>query len=421
MKGVARPMSSVRRVAITGLGAISSLGNSPGQILDSLRTGRVSFASSSFDSRVITSPVQDFELGSFTGSLKERRYLNRGAQFAVAAAMSALRGASLRREELAETGLFLGAGPNMDVGGEIPEIRQGEIRHDALMALWILRFLPNTAASVISILAGLQGDNFTVTSACSSSLQAIGEAFHKIRDGYLDLALAGGGDSRLTPGAVMAYRKARALYEGGGNPGEASRPFDSARRGFVPGEGGACLLLEELEHARGRGADILGEVCGFGASLDGYNVTAPDPEGRGGQRALEKALADGGLVPVDVEAVSTHGTATLLNDRMEAALLERVYAGAFPRILAFKSWIGHLSTACGAMETALSLICMRNSYLPEIRNLRDPCSPALPFVRKGATCTTSLWAIQNFGFGGQNAVLVVKRYFPEEGARRNET
>jgi len=161
-------MSSVRRVAITGLGAISSLGNSPGQILDSLRTGRVSFASSSFDSRVITSPVQDFELGSFTGSLKERRYLNRGAQFAVAAAMSALRGASLRREELAETGLFLGAGPNMDVGGEIPEIRQGEIRHDALMALWILRFLPNTAASVISILAGLQGDNFTVTSACSS-------------------------------------------------------------------------------------------------------------------------------------------------------------------------------------------------------------------------------------------------------------
>ncbi|SEL96182.1 3-oxoacyl-[acyl-carrier-protein] synthase II [Syntrophus gentianae] len=412
MKNLANQAPKRRRVVITGLGAISSLGNSPEQVLSSLRSGRVSFAASSSDPQVISSPVRDFELGAFTGSFKERRYLNRGAQLTVAAAMSALRSSSLRREELAETGLFLGAGPNMDVGGEVPEIRQGEIQHDSLMALWILRFLPNTAASIISILAGLRGDNLTVTSACSSSLQAIGEAFHKIRDGYLDLALAGGGDSRLTPGAILAYRKARALYEGGGNPEEASRPFDSGRRGFVPGEGGACLLLEELEHARRRRADIYGEVCGFGASLDGYNVTAPEPEGKGGQMALEKALADAGLVPGDVDAVSTHGTGTILNDRMEAALIERVYAGVFPRILAFKSWIGHLSTACGAMETALSLICMLNDYLPEIRNLREPCSPVLPFVRKGGSCPASTWVIENFGFGGQNAVLMIRRYLP---------
>ncbi len=330
MKNLANPASKRRRVVITGLGAISSLGNSPEQVLSSLRSGRVSFAVSSSDPQVISSPVRDFELGAFTGSFKERRYLNRGAQLTVAAAMSALRSSSLRREELAETGLFLGAGPNMDVGGEVPEIRQGEIQPDSLMALWILRFLPNTAASIISILAGLRGDNLTVTSACSSSLQAIGEAFHKIRDGYLDLALAGGGDSRLTAGAILAYRKARALYEGGGNPEEASRPFDSGRRGFVPGEGGACLLLEELEHARSRGADIYGEVCGFGASLDGYNVTAPEPEGKGGQLALEKALADACLVPGDVDAVSTHGTGTILNDRMEAALIERFMPAPSP-------------------------------------------------------------------------------------------
>jgi len=391
---------------------VSSLGNSSEQILQALRNGQVSFAESSFDPQVITSPIRDFELGAFTGSFKERRYLNRGAQLAVAAAMSAIRMASLRREQLTDTGLFLGAGPNMDVGGEIPEIRQGEIQHDSLMALWILRFLPNTAASVISILAGIQGDNLTVTSACSSSLQAIGVAFQKIRDGYLDLALAGGGDSRLTPGAILAYRKARALYEGGGNPGEASRPFDNGRRGFVPGEGGAVLLLEELEHARSRGAAIYGEVCGFGTSMDGYNVTAPEPAGRGGQMALEKALEDAGLVPGDIDAVSTHGTGTLLNDRMEAALIERVYERIFPRVLAFKSWIGHLSTACGAMETALSLICLQNDFLPEIRNLREACSPVLPFVREGGNCPTSTWAIENFGFGGQNAVLIVKRYAP---------
>jgi len=391
---------------------VSSLGNSSEQILQALRNGQVSFAESSFDPQVITSPIRDFELGAFTGSFKERRYLNRGAQLAVAAAMSAIRMASLRREQLTDTGLFLGAGPNMDVGGEIPEIRQGEIQHDSLMALWILRFLPNTAASVISILAGIQGDNLTVTSACSSSLQAIGVAFQKIRDGYLDLALAGGGDSRLTPGAILAYRKARALYEGGGNPGEASRPFDNGRRGFVPGEGGAVLLLEELEHAWSRGAAIYGEVCGFGTSMDGYNVTAPEPAGRGGQMALEKALEDAGLVPGDIDAVSTHGTGTLLNDRMEAALIERVYERIFPRVLAFKSWIGHLSTACGAMETALSLICLQNDFLPEIRNLREACSPVLPFVREGGNCPTSTWAIENFGFGGQNAVLIVKRYAP---------
>jgi len=412
MKGLANPVSRFRRVVITALGVVSSLGNSSEQILQALRNGQVSFAESSFDPQVITSPIRDFELGAFTGSFKERRYLNRGAQLAVAAAMSAIRMASLRREQLTDTGLFLGAGPNMDVGGEIPEIRQGEIQHDSLMALWILRFLPNTAASVISILAGIQGDNLTVTSACSSSLQAIGVAFQKIRDGYLDLALAGGGDSRLTPGAILAYRKARALYEGGGNPGEASRPFDNGRRGFVPGEGGAVLLLEELEHARSRGAAIYGEVCGFGTSMDGYNVTAPEPAGRGGQMALEKALEDAGLVPGDIDAVSTHGTGTLLNDRMEAALIERVYERIFPRVLAFKSWIGHLSTACGAMETALSLICLQNDFLPEIRNLREACSPVLPFVREGGNCPTSTWAIENFGFGGQNAVLIVKRYAP---------
>ena len=392
------------------MGIISPLGNSSEQILNALRYGQVNFAASSYDSRIITAPVRDFELGKFTGSFKERRYLNRGAQLTVAAAMDAIQKASLRKEQLAGTGLFLGAGPNMDVGGEIPEIRQGEIQHDPLMALWLLRFLPNTAASIISILAGIRGDNLTVTSACSSSLQAIGEAFRRIRDGYLDLALAGGGDSRLTSGAILAYRKARALYEGGGDPGEASRPFDNGRRGFVPGEGGACLLLEELEHARSRGADIYGEVCGFGASLDGYNVTAPEPEGRGGQLALDKALAEAGIGPVDVDAVSTHGTGTVLNDRMEAALIERVYTANFPRILAFKSWIGHLSTACGAMETVLSLICMRNGYLPEIRNLREPCSPILPFVREGGSHPTSTWVIENFGFGGQNAVLIVKRY-----------
>ncbi len=235
------------------------------------------------------------------------------------------------------------------------------------------------------------------------------EAFRKIKDGYLDLAFAGGGDSRLSPGGVLAYRKANALFAGSGDPEKTSRPFDNKRKGFVPGEGGAVFLLEELGRAKSRGAPIYAEIRGFGSSIDGYNMTAPDPDGRWGEKALMGAFRDAGMNPGDIDVVSSHGTGTPLNDDMEAGLLDRVFGDHAPFVVAFKSWIGHIAAACGALELAIALACLKNNYLPEIRNLNDPCHPRVNFVREARQSSAESMLLENFGFGGQNSALIIKK------------
>lgn len=273
------------RVVITSIGVTSSLGFSAGEIVRGLRDGKSVFERSGFDPGVWTCPVgPEFSLREFIGRYKNSRYLNRGAGFCAASAVQALTGAGLSDEMLAKAGLFVGSGPNLDIGGEFPEILDGNMDRPTLPALWILKFLPNTAASAISDLGGIHGENSTIGTACSASLQAIGEAFRRVRNGYLDVAIAGGGDSRLSPGAVLAYKKAQALWTGDEDCAAHYSPFDTNRKGFVPGEGGAFFVLENLEHARLRGANIIAEVRGFGASMDGYNMTAPDPSGRWGGR-----------------------------------------------------------------------------------------------------------------------------------------
>ena len=398
-----------RRVAITSVGGFSSLGFSLGEIADNLRNERIVFERPSFDDTLVSSPVRDFDLKHVTGPFKERRYLNRGAQFCVASAVEAVRRAGMGGGMKERTGLFVGVGPNLDIGGEFPEIRCGIMDRQDLSALWILRFLPNTAASAIARLAGIHGENFTLTTACSASLQAIGEAFRKIRDGYLDAALAGGGDSRLSRGGLLAYKKANALYRGNGTPEKASRPFDLNRKGFVPGEGGAFFLLEEMENAVRFKRKILGEICGFGASLDGHAMTDPDPAGRWGEIAACEALREAGLSPRQIDVLSAHGTGTPLNDIMEANLMSRIFGKDTPAVIALKSWIGHASAACGALELALCLACMHDDYLPAIRNLEDPVHGAVNFVRKGRHGAFHTVMLENFGFGGQNSALVVRK------------
>ena len=399
-----------RRVVITSIGIVSSIGFTLGQIIGNLKRGRVFFERPSFDDEVVTCPISGFDVKDFTGRFKNIRYLNRGAQFCVASAMEAIKKAGIDEEMLGGAGLFIGTGPNLNIGGEFPEIRAGEIDRKDLMALWILRFLPNTPSSAIARLTGIHGENLTLTTACAASLQAVGEAFRKIKDGYLDLAFAGGGDSRLTYGGILAYKKAHALFTGNGDPEKAIRPFDCGRCGFVPGEGGAFFLLEELEHAKRRGGTIYGEICGFGTSIDGYNMAAPDPDGKWGEKAVLAALQEAGMSPSQIDVVSAHGTGTLLNDVMEANLIDRIYGKHSPSIIALKSWIGHISAACGAVELAISIACMQNDYLPEIRNLKEPCHSRINFVRKGQEFSTNTGMVENFGFGGQNSVLIVKRH-----------
>ncbi|MCX5826647.1 MAG: beta-ketoacyl-[acyl-carrier-protein] synthase family protein, partial [Deltaproteobacteria bacterium] len=365
-----------RRVVITSASVISSLGASPPEIIAHLRQDRTAFARSPVDEDIVVCPVREFDIRDYTGPCKERRYLNRGAQFSVAAALRVVKDAGIAPDSLQKAGLFVGAGPNLDIGGEFPDIRGGAMDRRDLMALWILRFLPNTAAAVTADLLGIRGENLTVGGACAASLQAMGEAFRKIKDGYLDVALTGGGDSRLHPGGILAYKKAQALSRRAGAPDSASRPFDEERAGFVPGEGGAFFLLEELEHARRRGGRILGEICGFGSTFGGGGMTAPDPEGKHEAEAVRKAMAEASLDPFQIDVVSAHGTGTQLNDRMEAALIARIFgSGNKPFVIALKSWIGHLAAACGAVELAIALACLADNYLPPIRNLHKPCRP----------------------------------------------
>lgn len=397
-----------RRVVITSVGVFSSLGSSLEEIIKNLKDGQVCFERFSFGNGMVTCPLKGFDAKGAIGPFKDRRYLNRGAQFCMASAVAAVNNAGISSDLLKKSGLFMGTGPNLDLGGEFPDIVDGEMDRKDLKALWMLRFLPNTAASAIAKSIGIHGENLTVTTACAASLQAIGEAFRKIKDGYLDLAFAGGGDSRLSQGGILAYKKAQALYDGECLPEEASRPFDKGRKGFVPGEGGAFFLLEELGHAQRRGGKIYGEICGYGASIDGYNMTAPDPDARWGEKALLDALKEADIKPNDVDVVSSHGTGTPLNDDMEAGLIDRIYGEYSPFVIALKSWIGHIAAACGAVELSILLACMQAGYLPEIRNLHEPCHPGVNFAVKGEDRPVRTAMLENFGFGGQNCALIVK-------------
>jgi 3-oxoacyl-[acyl-carrier-protein] synthase II len=397
------------RVVITAMGVVSALGNSRREIARSFEQGAFCFKRTDTSSPVVA-PVDEFDVRQITGRNKNLRYLNRGAAMAVAAAVEALRRSRLSASSVETSGLFVGAGPNLDLGVECPHIEDGRIAAEGMPALWILRFLPNTAASTIAQLTGLRGENLTVGTACAASLQALGEAYRRIKDGYQERAVAGGGDSRLNPGALLAYEKARALYSGPASPDQASRPFDRDRQGFVPGEGAAFFVLECAHQALERKAPILAEVCGYGASMDGYAMTAPRPDGRWAEQAVMQALADAGLEPGAVDIISSHGTGTPLNDAVEADLIERCFADSRPLVVALKSWIGHLAAACGAVELALCLAALASGKWPAIRNLADACNPNVNYARTSSQHNGNVVMLQNFGFGGQNAALVVKRW-----------
>jgi 3-oxoacyl-[acyl-carrier-protein] synthase II len=397
-----------RCVVITAFGVISSLGDTPSAIARGIRADGVTFQYADADSQVVVAPVTDFDLRAYTGRHKNLRYLNRGAAMAVAAAVKAVQQAGLTPRQCQGAGLFVGAGPNLDLGGECPDIAAGTMAADQLAALWLLRFLPNTAASAIAQLIESHGENLTVGNACAASLQAIGEAYRRVSDGHLDVAMAGGGDSRLSHGALLAYQKAQALYAGSHAPRQASRPFDRARQGFVPGEGGAFFVLESADHAADRNAPVLAQVCGYGATLDGHAMTAPRPDGLWAETAARAALTEAGLDPAQIETICAHGTGTPLNDAMEAALIQRVFKGHQPKVLALKSWIGHLASACGAVELALCLCAWHTGVWPALRNLTDPCDFDLNYLRHSDEGKPGPLVLQNFGFGGQNAALVVR-------------
>jgi 3-oxoacyl-[acyl-carrier-protein] synthase II len=261
-------------------------------------------------------------------------------------------------------------------------------------------------------MAGIHGENFTICTACAASLQAIGEAFRKIRDGYLSVALAGGGDSRINPGGILAYKKSGALKTL--NPShpdtETYYVFDKKHNGFIPGEGGAFFVLESIDHARRRGACILAEICGYSASMDGYTMTAPHPDGIWEEKAVRAALADARMFPENIDLISAHGTGTPINDNMEAGMIARVFGKSTPPVIALKSRIGHLASACGSVELAICTGLINTGWIPGIPNLTDPCRKDIRFAKVDLSLKIKAVLLENFGFGGQNAAVVVKKW-----------
>jgi 3-oxoacyl-[acyl-carrier-protein] synthase II len=284
----------------------------------------------------------------------------------------------------------------------------------ALGPLWILKYLPNMSAAHISMIHNLQGPNSTITTACAAGTQAIGEAFRLIGRGDADVVLAGGADSRIDPLLMLAYHSLGALSMSSRPAAEVSRPFDGQRDGFVLGEGAGVLVLEELEHARRRGAAIYAEVLGLGSSFDAYAVTKPDPEAAGAARAIRWALREARVDPADVDYINAHGTSTRLNDQMETMAVKRVFNGgarALP-LSSIKSMIGHLIGAAGAVEAVALALTLQQGVLPPTINQTTP-DPAcdLDYVPNCAREVPANVAVStSFGFGGQNAALVMRRF-----------
>lgn len=398
----------MNQVVITGIGAITSLGSNVDTVLTAFKNEQTSFTHCEWDPELVICPVHDFNLKAYTGRFKNSRYLTRGGALALAAAIAAVQDAGIQKSKMQSTGLFVGAGPHLDIGGTFPDINKGTVNWNKISALWLLKFLPNTTASAISQYLQIHGESATLGSACAASLHAIGQAFLKIKWGHLQTALAGGGDSRLSAGALMAYKKAHAIYTGTGNPAQACRPFDKKRAGFVCGEGGAFFVLEEMSQAQKRGANIYAEILGFGTSTDAGSMTAPEPDGKWAQVAVEQALFQAGVSVEDIGTIVAHGTGTSLNDSAEAQMLARIFKNQKPVIISLKSWIGHLAAACGAVELALFLYCLTDQYGPLIRNLKEPCVNNLSFATNCFRLKPKTFLLENFGFGGQNCVLVVK-------------
>lgn len=381
-----------RRVVITGSGFVLPLGDNRKDVFSALHEPYGPFIRSAEDAEVAVCPVPGFDLKAQVGRCKNARYLTRGQQFCLAAAVKAIDDAGLGQGQLDQAGLFLGLGPNL------------EARPRDDKALWLLDFLPNTAASVMAEMLGVHGENLTILTACAASTQALGQAFRTVSAGLADVALAGGGDSRLSPAALQAYKQAGVLALGFERPELACRPFDQSRSGFAIGEGGAVFALESLDHAQRRGATILAEIVSASSSLDGGSLTGPDPEGRAGQAAVRRCLAGLGD---DNLCVLAHGTGTILNDQVEGHILAQTAQKA-EAIAAFKSRIGHLAAACGCAELALGLVCSAQSFFPSIAGLENPCQGDLPLLRSARKLRPRSLLLQSFGFGGQNACLGVR-------------
>jgi 3-oxoacyl-[acyl-carrier-protein] synthase II len=427
----------MRRVVVTGVGVVAPNGIGKEAFWKACVNGKSGVRPiQSFDASAhpvkIGAEVPDFDLNQFVPGhhRKSIKIMGRAARFGVAAAGLAVRdsGLELQRANPERIGVVMGTGV---VPMDLPEVapliveavnEAGELKADklgrrgssSLFPLWILKYLPNMTAAHVSLIHGAQGPNSTITTACAAGTQAVGEAFRLIARDDCDLALAGGSDSRIDPLLCLAYCALGALSPSNRAPEQVSRPFDGQRDGFVLGEGAGVLMLEELEHAKKRGATIYAEVLGLGSSFDAYAVTKPDPEAGGAARSIRWALQEARIDVSDVDYINAHGTSTRLNDQMETMAVKRVFNGCAEKLplSSIKSMIGHLIGAAGAVEAAALALTLHTGVIPPTINQTTPdplCD--LDYVPNNAREKPVRTAVStSFGFGGQNAALVMRQF-----------
>ena len=408
----------MRRVAITGMGIISPLGNTCGDFFSSLAAGKsgIRRLSADFDKRlsVRIAAEADFN-GEEYFPKKIARALDRVSQFAVVAAAQAWQDASLELtgEEKRQGGVYLGTG--MGGAGTLEE-SYGELflqNARRVHPLTVLKAMNNAAASHISIERGLKGPCLTYSTACSSSAVAIGEAFRRIKHGYADIMLAGGTEALLTFGLFMSWESIGTLALEADDPSTSCRPFSKDRTGFVLGEGAAVLVLESLERAMKRGARIYGEVAGYGSTADASHIAKPSLEGQA--LAMESALEEARMQPGEIDHINAHGTATVVNDVVETQAIKKVFgerAYTVP-VSSTKSMHGHLLGAAGAVELVAAVLALKHQIVPPTMNLTTPDPECdLDYVPGKARTGVPLRAVMSnsFAFGGTNAVLIVRRH-----------
>ena len=415
-------MMNRRRVVITGMGAVTPVGKSAPELWNAIKQGKCGIGPITlFDATncpvKIAAEVKDFKPEEHGIDPKEARRMARFTQFLVAAANEAVVDANLSREQLAEdtTGIVAGNGlGGQDVVEETySKYLEGGRRRVSPLAMPEL--IANEACANVSIALGITGSAWTVCTACASGTDAIGVALDAVRSGRLDVCLAGGSESAITDYSIKSFAGMHALTDKFNDaPEKASRPFDKDRSGFVMGEAGAILVLEELEHAKARGAKIYAEVAGYGSSADAYHITSPRPGGETCAKAMVKALKDAGIAPTDVDYYNAHGTSTHLNDLTETQML-KIALGEHAykiKVSSTKSMTGHCVGAAGVIEAMISTLAIRDSFYPATINLDNPDEGCdLDYVpNKGVEGNIDVAVSASLGFGGHNGIVVIKKF-----------
>lgn len=408
------------KVVITGMGAVTPVGLGVKAYWNGLVEGRSGIGEvTKIDASRLASRIAG-ELKGFDPQdymdRKEARRSDPFTHYAVAAATEAMEQSGLDTGE--ENGNRVGVVIGSGVGGIQTLERQHRILLEKgpgrISPFFVPMMIVDMAAGIVSMKFGARGANFATVSACASGAHAIGEAFRRVKYGELDAALAGGSEACITELCLAGFCAEKALSTRNEDPSGASRPFDAGRDGFVMGEGGGVVVLESERHALARGAEILAEIAGYGATGDAHHLTAPAPEGEGGARGMGLALQEAGLRPEEVDYINAHGTSTLLNDKYETQAVRSVFGDHADRLMisSTKSMTGHLLGAAGAIELVATVLAVRENIAPPTINYRDPDPECdLDYVPNTARRSAIGAALSNsLGFGGHNVTLAVKKY-----------